>query len=253
MDLARALELSNRELVSFVGAGGKKTAMARLVGRATVRDLRVGYTTTTHTPPPEGPPLVVSAPGDLLGSLGDRTPVAFAASEVPDPDRADRKLRGYDPSVVDRLHRSGRFDWLLVKADGARRREFKAPGSDEPPLPGETTQLVPVASVKAVGRPLDQKTAHRPERVAAITGLDPGDVITPEAVARVLASPEGGCKRCPAGATVTPLVNKADSDQERETAGRILAYALDGSDRIDRGLVTSFRAETCEVVTDGDA
>lgn len=251
MDLAGALGLGDRELVSFVGAGGKKTAMGRLVEQAEARDLRVGYTTTTHTPPPADLPLVIAAADELPDGLGDRSALAFAASEVPDPARADRKVRGYDPGVVDRLFRSGAFDWLLVKADGARRREFKAPGPDEPPLPRSSTHLVPVASVKAVGRPLDAETVHRPRRVAAITGLDPGDAITPEAVGTVLASREGGLKRCPDRAVVVPLVNKADTDEERDTARRILARTFDASERIRRGVVTSFRAGVCQVVTPG--
>jgi probable selenium-dependent hydroxylase accessory protein YqeC len=50
--LADVLSLSMPELVAFVGAGGKKTAMRRLVSEANTHGFRAGYTTTTHTPPP---------------------------------------------------------------------------------------------------------------------------------------------------------------------------------------------------------
>lgn len=249
MDLAAALGLDDRELVAFVGAGGKKTAMAHLVEAAGERGLSVGYTTTTHTPPPEDLPLVLAEAGSLPDALaGGETPVAFAAERVSDPERAAEKVRGFDAGVVGRLYESGRFDWLLVKADGARRREFKAPGPDEPVIPGTATHVVPVASVRAVGEPLDAPTVHRPERVAAIADVEVGDAVTPAVVGRVLASAEGGLKNVPGGATATPVINKADTPRQRDLAREAVRSALAGSDRLDRGLVTSFEAAYCGVV-----
>ncbi len=249
MDLAEALGLADRELVAFVGAGGKKTAMATLAEAGVGRGLRVGYTTTTHMPPPGGLPLVVANTDDLPDALASvEAPVAFARKEVANPDRATRKVRGHDAAVVDELFDGGRFDWLLVKADGARRREFKAPGPDEPVIPGASTSVVPVASVAAVGKPLDAETVHRPEHVATITGLDHGDVITPAAVGTVLASDEGGCKGVPGDAATTPLVNKADTPSLQESAREVVSEALERTDRFNRGLVCSFEHGFLEVV-----
>lgn len=249
MDLADALDLGERELVAFVGAGGKKTAMAHLVDVASERGLQAGYTTTAHMPPPAALLLVVGEGEQLEAKLATVPPTAaFAAAEVDRPERAARKVRGHDPATISSIFDSGRFDWLLVKADGARRREFKAPGPDEPALPAASTHVVPVVSVHAVGRPLDEDTVHRPERVASITGLDHGDEITARAVGEVLASDAGGCKRVPAGATVTPLVNKADGAPQREICRDVLQSALDLTDRFDRGLVCSFENDFVEIV-----
>jgi len=52
MELSTALGLSDRALVAFVGAGGKKTAMHRLATEGTERGYDVGFTTTTQMPPP---------------------------------------------------------------------------------------------------------------------------------------------------------------------------------------------------------
>lgn len=248
MDLAGALGLEGRALVSLVGAGGKKTAMARLVDEAGTRGLAAGYTTTTHVPPPDLP-LVVSEPETLEAALEEEgSPVAFAREWVDQPERADRKLRGFEPAVVDWLHRTRRFDWLLVKADGARRRAFKAPGPDEPALPEATTHLVAVASVGVVGEPLTEDHVHRPERVAAITGLELGDEIDAESVGTVLASRDGGLKGAPDDASVTFLVNQADSDALAETARAVLDAAFAAADRPVRGVVSSFRSGRCAVV-----
>jgi probable selenium-dependent hydroxylase accessory protein YqeC len=269
MDLVEALGLGATELVAFVGAGGKKTAMAQLVESGATRGRRVGYTTTTHTPPPTGLPLVLASPDELSDALVPGTPhgratdtestamdrpdppaepVAFASERVPEPDRADEKLRGFEPSVVDDVFGSGRFDWLLVKADGARRREIKAPGEDEPQVPAAATVVVAVASVAAVGEPLTDAVAHRPERVAAVTGLARGETLTVDALATLLASPEGGRKRVPAGAAVVPMVNKADTPAARETARDVVAGAIDRTDAFEQGLVTSFERDEIEAV-----
>lgn len=246
MDLDAELGLGGRELVAFVGAGGKKTAMQRLLELGRTRGLQVGYTTTTHMPPPRDVPLTVTSRETVLDSLPrKRDAVAFAEERVSDPDRAEAKVRGFDAAFVDAIYTRERFDWLLVKADGARRREFKAPGPNEPVVPSETTHLVPVASVRAVGQALDEQTVHRPERVAAITGAEIGDRITAETVATVLTSEQGGLKDAPDAATVTPLLNKADTPELRDTAREILRVALDGSTRLKRGLITSFRSGYC--------
>lgn len=248
MDLDGALALSDAELVSFVGAGGKKTAMRWLVDAADRRDLDAGYTTTTHTPPP-GYTLVLSDPDGLHPALADvDPPVTFARERVPNPDRADEKVRGFAPGVVDDVHDAGVFDWLLVKADGARRRPFKAPGPDEPAIPPGSTVVVVVASVGVVGEPLDERVAHRVDRVADVTGLEPGDPVTAEAVGTVLAHERGGRKGVPDDARVVPMVNQADDERGREQAREVLAAAFERTDRFERGLVTSFESDRCEVV-----
>lgn len=252
MDLAGALGLEERELVAFVGAGGKKTAMGRLVGEGETGDRTVGYTTTTHVPPPDLP-LVLASPPDLRGRLEDRSePVAFAAEQVENPARAAEKLRGYDPVLVDDLFDREVFDWLLVKADGARRRDFKAPAEHEPSIPERSTVVVVAASVRAVGAPLEESVVHRPERVTALTDLGAGQEITPRAMGTVLASQDGGLKGVPAGSEVILLLNKADSSAQRETADEVVREAFDRSDRFSRGLVTSFREDICLSVERGD-
>jgi probable selenium-dependent hydroxylase accessory protein YqeC len=250
MDLADALGLGEEELVAFIGAGGKKTAMGHLVAVARDRGLAVGYTTTTHTPPPADMPLVVEDADTVADGLaGTESPVAFASERVEDADRAVEKVRGFAPGVLSDLFEAGRFDWLFVKADGARRREFKAPGPDEPVVPEAATHLVPVASVRAVGKPLAAPTVHRPERVAAIADVDVGEEVTPATLGTVLASEEGGLKGVPDGAVVTPVVNKADTIELREQAREAVRTALARSGRLSRGLVTSFEEGYCERVS----
>ena len=250
MHLADALGLGSSAAVAFVGAGGKKTAMGRLTVEGTGEGYDVGYTTTTAMPPPPDLPLALTGPDRWRADLeAHEPPVAVARESVADPARVDRKVRGFEASVVERMFDAGLFDWLLVKADGARKREFNAPGEREPVVPDTATHVVPVASVAAVGAPLTTDVVHRPGRVADVTGLEVGDTITPAAVGTVLTHPEGGLRNVPSEASVIPLVNKADTGTRRRIARDVLARALSRTERCSRGVLTSFRSDVCEVVS----
>ncbi|WP_148416581.1 selenium cofactor biosynthesis protein YqeC [Haloferax sp. KTX1] len=210
-------------VVCVVGAGGKKStlyALARQLDRAVV-------TATVRIPIFDqhvDDVLVTDAPVAALRRVTD-----WPVGVVPDRDRDDR-YRGYDPDVVDDIGTSDAADAVLVKADGARMREFKAPGDREPQLPATADTVLPIASVHAVGEPLADDTVHRPERVAALTGLDPGDAIRPSDVATVLTSERGGLAAVPDGATVVPVLNKVDDSALEAVAREIASDILARSD-----------------------
>lgn len=249
MNLSGALELGDRELVSFVGAGGKKTSMGILAREADTRGLVSGYTTSTHMPPPPEIPLVCVPPDTLPAAVSGRNaPIAFASEWVSDPDRAATKVRGFDPESIDDLYDSNALDWLLVKADGARRREFKAPDRKEPAIPSRSTVVVVVASVAAVGRPIDTGCVHRPERVAEIANVAVGDPLSPESMATVLASDRGGTKDIPDRAMAVLLVNKADTRELQQTARSVVRETFRRTDAFSHGFVSSFVEDLLEPV-----
>jgi probable selenium-dependent hydroxylase accessory protein YqeC len=201
--------------VALVGAGGKKTTLYTL---AAVRD-RAVVTSTVRIPPfPDGVRGVVT--DDPASTVGAPYPVGLAAA-----DEGDR-LEGFDPRVVDGL--AAEHDGsVLVKADGARTRLLKAPADHEPRIPSTVDTVVPVASVRAVGKPLVEEHVHRPGRVAAVTGRRPGDTLTVGDVVGVLAGAEGALKDVPGGADVVPLVNMADDEALAATAREIARGVLD--------------------------
>ncbi|WP_042666172.1 selenium cofactor biosynthesis protein YqeC [Haloferax sp. ATB1] len=222
MTLADAL-CARRGVVCVVGAGGKKStlyALARRLDRAvvtaTVRipifDQHVADVVVTDTP---------------VAALEKATD--WPVGVVPDRDGDDR-YRGYDRDVVDAIGDSNVADTVLVKADGARMREFKAPGDREPQLPATADTVLPIASVHAVGEPLTDACVHRPERVAALTDLELGDTIRPEDVATVLTSERGGRADVPDGATVVPVLNKVDDAAHEAVARKIATDILARSD-----------------------
>jgi len=233
MDLLDAVA-ARSGVVCVVGAGGKKTALYRLAGLAADQGVRSAVTATVRIPIFDAQVAGVRTTSDPAAALSGTE--EWPAGVVPERDGEDR-YRGYDTAVIDDLANSGAADVLLIKADGARTREFKAPGDREPQLPASATTVLPIASAHAVGEPLTEAVVHRPERVAAITGLDHGEEITAADVATVLASPVGGRKGVPEGATVIPIVNKVD-DAELRGVGREIARGVLDRSAVPRVVLT---------------
>lgn len=230
-DIVSALD-ARSGAICVVGAGGKKTTLYGLANRL---DGAI-VTATVRIPIFDREVATVRVTDDPVGVATSAD--AFPLGLVPGRDRTDR-YRGYDCSTVDELVEA--YDGpVLVKADGARTRELKAPNDREPQLPASADVVVPIASVHAVGKPLDADTVHRPERVAEITNLELGDRITPDAVAAVLASEAGGRKGVPNGATVRPLINKVD-DADDEAVARSIAAGVHDRGDVDRVVLARMR------------
>jgi probable selenium-dependent hydroxylase accessory protein YqeC len=196
-DLAAALGLGDHELVSIVGGGGKTStlfALGRQLGG------RVVLTTTTKMSRDRRDgiePLLGPSDEELVAVL-DRRRVALVWGAL-----TGGKAVGVDPATCDRWF--GMVDHVLVEADGARRRPLTAPGPFEPVVPRLTTAIVACVGAAALGRVIAD-ACHRPMRVAALAGCSPAQRLTPERLAKIVASPRGLAKGRPDEASYTLLV-----------------------------------------------
>ena len=239
-DLLDALE-ARSGLVCFVGAGGKKTTFYRL---AAAHPGRVGITATVHIPffprSLDAEPVVVPEQEllpEVLACAGRRAKVVFAC-----PSEKHGRFAGVTPTLVSTLHRAAGFDVTLVKADGARSRWIKAPNASEPRIPGDADTVISVVSALAIGQPLSDRIAHRPERIEALCGMRAGEALGTAHLGRLLAAEEGGLRGA-GTARVIPVVNMVD-DPERETlAMRVAEHAFAASGRFDRVVLASMRRD----------
>jgi molybdenum cofactor cytidylyltransferase len=127
-------------------------------------------------------------------------------------------------------------DVVIIEADGARGLPLKAPAAHEPVVPRETTLFIPVCGITALGRELTAHAVHRPELVAGLTGLACGELVTDEAIVRLLLNPLGGLKGAPARARVQPLINQV-SNAESLAAARRIAARVKVDPYVDRVLI----------------
>ncbi|MBN2319310.1 MAG: putative selenium-dependent hydroxylase accessory protein YqeC [Acidobacteria bacterium] len=227
ISLADALGVKRGAVVSFVGAGGKTTAMFRLAGELTAAGLRVVTTTSTHIAEDQIQLSPAYIHPEKLASLGeclDRHGQCLVAG-LPD---GKGRVFNISPQVILDLKKRPDVDCILIEADGSKSRPFKAPAPHEPVVLDMTTILVPIVGMNCIGRPLDDVHVHRPEIAAVLADVQVGSTITPEIVARVLSHADGGAKGLPPGARLAPLLNKVDTGDMRyaeEIAAKLMKHS----------------------------
>ncbi|MFQ6672891.1 MAG: selenium cofactor biosynthesis protein YqeC, partial [Candidatus Tectimicrobiota bacterium] len=128
---------------------------------------------------------------------------------------------GMPVETLGSLWEAGVADLVVLECCGARRRPFKAPSPHEPLIPPFATHVVVVVGMEAVGRPMDERLVHRPERVTALTGLAMGERISPEVIAQVVGSPETYLSKGPPGARWLLYCAKASSPERQEATHRL--------------------------------
>ncbi|MGR8949858.1 MAG: selenium cofactor biosynthesis protein YqeC [Gammaproteobacteria bacterium] len=232
-------------VICLVGAGGKKTCMYHL---ASTHPGRVLLTSTAHMYPYDAGKIDRLIEWEEAGSgfvLNDNERVIALASRTDTPKR----IGGISGESLEETLRQHSFDLCVVKGDGARARWIKAPADYEPIIPAATDVVVPIIAIKAIGRPLDKRTAHRPEKIAELVGNAPGDLITGRAVAKLLSHELGslkGTEQC----EVVPLLNMVDNKRSLNLARKVARNALEQTDRFDRILLASMKqGEIKEIVS----
>ncbi len=247
MNVARAFDIRRKEVVAFVGGGGKTTAMFCLADELVAQGKRVITTTTTRifaaqiqlAPKHVAVESREQALGDARSALGE-TPHVLVIGAT----KQEGKAFGVEPRLVDELGALEQVDVVLVEADGSRMRSFKAPAEHEPVIPHSTTLLVPVVGIDAVGKILSDEYVHRAELVSQIADIPLGTILQSEHIARVLGERRGGLKNRPRTARVIPLINKVENAEQLAHARNIAASLLqnDEIESVAMGAVKNRRA-----------
>ena len=238
-DLLDALGIQPGNCVAVVGAGGKTTLCWRMVQALVARGERVVFTTATKIwQPAEGVFdlfVIMPHPQPLPNGEGSwrtaciASAIEGAVNNTPVPNAGmptvQTKLIGFTPGTIcdskssSVMHHAS----LVVEADGARGLRLKAPGNNEPAIPQCADVVCVVASLDAIGRPLDDRTVHRADRVSWITRAMPGSMITASMIVDVLCHAEGGMKGMPANAQRVAVLTQHSAGAQHPNAARMLA------------------------------
>ncbi|MFP3853842.1 MAG: selenium cofactor biosynthesis protein YqeC [Anaerolineales bacterium] len=214
MQLTRALRLKPRQLLTFTGAGGKTSALQRLL-KEIPQDSPFLLTTTTHLGQRQLRQAVTHWIDSGQGDLVDLLTVLKVERRVlwTGPlDPTAEKWTGVPSARIDEIKAEvAAIDGMIaVEGDGARQRLVKAPAAHEPVIPAASDLVVPMANLAALGRPLSEEVAHRPGRLAEVVGAEQGVALSPAHLARLMTSDKGGLKGVPEGIEVRLLLNGLD-------------------------------------------
>lgn len=226
-------------VIAIVGAGGKTSLMYALAREMVSLGRTVVTTTTTKIYPPrpaESPHLLLLEHDPLLNSLSG---LLAKFSHVTVGDRVDTKtgkLQGATEDIVDACATAAQC--VLVEADGAAAHPVKAPAAWEPVIPHCTDLVIPVVGLDCLGKPARREIVFRLGEFLTVTGLEEGEEITPQAIARLVTHSQGGMKGVTEGVQVIPLLNKMDLVPRalvEETAQAILKAAPGKIHRVAAG------------------
>lgn len=220
MKLHTALGVSAGDVVAFAGAGGKSGAIVALA-----RELREEGATVLVVPTTKmflketekiGPLVTSENPKELSARVKKALSIS-SGSEVVVAGKgllSKERVEGVDPDWIARL--TPLADVVLVEADGSRRRPLKGTAPHEPALPDAATLVVGVGNVEAFGKPLGEDFVHRPEMLAELTGLGPGQSITARAFAAALA--HGTLGKVPPGTEKAVLISGVEPGESMADA-----------------------------------
>lgn len=196
-------------LIALCGAGGKTSTLYWLARHFARLGMRVLVTTTTRMYLPsrdQYDTLVIGHhlgdvhaghQGETTGELADNTPAARPGITAYFTAREGEKVCGPVPAALDRLKGLGRFDLILVEADGARGRLFKLPALHEPCIPLASDWVIALTGAACIDAPAGPDHIHRWERVQALCGLAEGQPLTLSLLDGLLDHPEGIFKGAP--------------------------------------------------------
>ncbi|MFQ5761821.1 MAG: selenium cofactor biosynthesis protein YqeC [Candidatus Bathyarchaeia archaeon] len=229
MNLSEGLMLRPPEIVTFVGGGGKVTAMVRLAEERLALGEKVIITTTTKMFEPEAgfrhKLLICDNPAQFVPKV--REALKRVSAVVLATGYATlEKLQGIPLEAAKELLKLEEVSTVLVKGDGAIDRPLKAPAAHEPAIAEGTTLLTPVVGIDALGRPLNERIAHRPQLVSKLMKVEIGGRVTGDAIGVLLSHPEGLMKNAPPNARVIPLINQVESEHQLQAALGIAAVAF---------------------------
>ncbi len=226
-----ALEATSVRMVTFVGAGGKTSAIVRAAREMSSLGLSVVATTTTlvgERLAACGAPVLASGGVDAVRTALSESRTVFLHGG----HRDDGKYGGVAPELLDALAERGTADCILVEGDGARGLPIKMPDAHEPVIPNATELVVPVVGMDALDRPIEEGCVHRPN---LFESLDAVGVVTPETIVSLLGSASGALKSVPDTAAVRPLLNKTGlpgGERADLIAQSLLRSAPDALDRV---------------------
>ena len=207
--LSDLINLPEHPLVSLVGAGGKTTTMYTLARELAQQGKRVITTTTTQIfapAPDETEKLIIEAETSTLLNKVKAAWEHYRRITVATSINERGKLMSLPLDIPAQLLQAGGADVVLIEADGARHHMIKAPAEYEPVVPLETNVALLLMSAEAINQPLSEEIAHRPERIATVAGINPGDTLTPGVIAHLMTSEQGALKRIPVTARAYLLI-----------------------------------------------
>jgi len=195
---------SHESCICITGSGGKTTALIALADFYAREGKKVLVSTTTKLQLPSE--RAYGCDRYFFSEEGILSHTPHEGEKVFYAQKGEHKALAPDIQVLE--HLLGRYDVLLLEADGARRCNLKLHTDRDPVVPRFATATLAIASMSALGKPLADECFG--------WEIQDGQLVTFNTVQDLLAHPQGICKGMQGTSVV--LLNQADSlvDSQRQ-------------------------------------
>lgn len=208
------IDLNKKEIISFVGAGGKTTAIFKLAKELRNLKKKVLISTTTH--------IFLPNKGDYdkfyLKDIKPDENIPPSSISVIGEKILGAKLKGLGKLNLEKLIERDLFDFYLIEADGAKLKAIKAPNCYEPVIVDLTSKTVGLIGLDALGEEISN-AAHRYEILMDLLNKNSYQNIEIEDIVN-LTLHRCGLFKDAKGETIL-LLNKADSSNKIQMAKTI--------------------------------
>lgn len=209
MKLYEILDIKREDIISIVGAGGKTTLMFYLASELKNKG-KILVTTTTKIYNPEKEEVDYLAIGkenyDFIKNNKEHGIYVYGEG-IND----ENKLIGVEANLIDDL--KGTFDYILIEADGSKKKDLKAWNTIEPVICSKTDKYVGLLSLATINKEINNKNIHRVEEFLTLTNSKIGEKVNLDILIEIIFNKKGLFKGS-AGENILFLnkVDKVDED-----------------------------------------
>lgn len=231
MKLAQAFAPARGDVVAIIGAGGKTSLLIGLGYELAAAGWRVLATTTTQLAVEQlalfPRALPASANAKAISQALTEDSFVFLHDEIRQ-GRVGGPPLDWTRDLLDRVD----SDILLVEADDAAGLPFKAPRTGEPRIPPETSLVIAMASLSALGKPLDAEHIYNPAAMIDRFGFARNSPVKSPWLAQVLSDGALGLRGVPESARVLIYLNQTPLHAYAQGRARLIARLCLQSNRI---------------------
>lgn len=187
LKLIEIFDLKKGEIVSIVGAGGKTTTMFKLAEELRAEN-KVLVTTTTKIAWPDKAQydyICMEKENFLNYASKDSKGIYVFGIE----DKTKHKINSV--AEADLLALKPYFDYILVEADGSKRKPLKGWNQSEPVICTQTTKTIALLDITALGLEINEENIHRSHIFCELTNTQIGDIVNLENMADMITHPNG--------------------------------------------------------------
>lgn len=232
MKLNNYIGLEKKDIICFVGAGGKTTMMFKLAEELRCGSKVLVTTTTKIYVPPKDKYDFICTDGEMLHkyTVMKENGIYVLGSGV----NQEAKVLGLNEKQLDEL--ALHFDYILIEADGSKEKQLKGWSEFEPVVYSKTTKTVGIIDIQSLGMLINEDKVHRSKIFCEITGADQGDTVKLEHLTKLIMHPQGLFKDAQGEKIL--YINKVE-DPEQLVLAKLLACEINlKNDKIVNRVIT---------------